>query len=142
MDEHCFKKGIRIEHFVNLLQEVAETLLKYDCSIDALPELIAEKQAELIALEQTIGSLESTKLELLRENQLTEKDINDYNRDKPLVDTIKVLRHETSDLKAGAMIDNVRISVLESEWVVREVPENMTKDDVIEAASAASMQRT
>ena len=66
VDEHCFKKKIKIEHFINLVQEVAETLLKYDCSINALPELIAEKQTELFELEQTISSLESSKLELLR----------------------------------------------------------------------------
>src|SRR6476469_5457064 len=79
VDEHCFKRKIRVEHFVNLVQEVAETLLKYDCSIDVLLELIAEKQTELFKLEQTIGSLESSKLELLRENELTMNDINDYS---------------------------------------------------------------
>ena len=77
-----------MEHFVNLVQEVAETLLKYDCPINELPGLTAEKQVELIELEQTIGSLKSARLELLSENELTEKDINDYCRDKPLVETI------------------------------------------------------
>src|SRR4029078_8053994 len=75
VDEHCFKKQIRVEHFVKLAQEVAETLSKYDCSINELPELIAEKQVELIDLEQTIKSLKSSKVELLSENELTEKDI-------------------------------------------------------------------
>ena len=102
VDEHCFKKKIKIEHFINLVQEVAETLLKYDCSINALPELIAEKQTELFELEQTISSLESSKLELLKENELTVKDINDYSRDKPLVETIKGLREEIRDLKGVA----------------------------------------
>jgi hypothetical protein len=61
VDELCFKKQISVEHFVKLVQEVAETLLKYDCPIDALPELTAEKQVELIELEQTIESLKSCK---------------------------------------------------------------------------------
>ena len=61
-----------------------------------LPELIAEKQTELFELEQTIESLKSSKLELLRENELTEKEINDYSHDKPLVETIKGLREEIS----------------------------------------------
>jgi transcriptional regulator with XRE-family HTH domain len=135
VDEHCFKKKIRVEHFVNLVQEVAETLLKYDCSIDVLPELIAEKQTELFELEQTIGSLESSKLELLRENELTVKDINDYSRDKPLVETIKGLREEISDLKDVAVVDKVRILELESKWEVRGVaPENLTREEVLEAA--------
>jgi transcriptional regulator with XRE-family HTH domain len=135
VDEHCFKKKIRVEHFVRLVQEVAETLLKYDCSINALPELIAEKQTELFELEQTIESLKSSKLELLRENELTVKDINDYSRDKPLVETIKRLREEISDLKGGAMLDKVRILELESKWHVgRFVPENMTSEEVEEAA--------
>jgi transcriptional regulator with XRE-family HTH domain len=135
VDEHCFKKKIRVEHFVNLVQEVAETLLKYNCSIDVLPELIAEKQTELFELEQTIGSLESSKLELLRENELTVKDINDYSRDKPLVETIKGLREELSDLKAVAVVDKVRIFELESKWEIRGVkPENLTREEVLEAA--------
>ena len=47
VDEHCFKKQIRIEDFVNLVQEVAEYLLYYGCSIDALPKLLGQKRAEL-----------------------------------------------------------------------------------------------
>ena len=58
-----------MEHFVNLVQEVAETLLKYDCPINELPRLTAEKQVELIELEQTIGSLKSTRSVLLSENE-------------------------------------------------------------------------
>ena len=134
VDEHCFKKKIKIEHFINLVQEVAETLLKYDCSINALPELIAEKQTELFELEQTISSLESSKLELLKENELTVKDINDYSRDKPLVETIKGLREEIRDLKGGAWMDKVRILEIESKMIVLQVPDNMTEDDIIEAA--------
>ena len=134
VDEHCFKKKIRVEHFINLVQEVAETLLKYDCSINALPELIAEKQTELFELEQTISSLESSKLELLKENELTVKDINDYSRDKPLVEIIKGLREEISDLKDVAVVDKVRILEIESKMIVRQVPDNMTEDDIIEAA--------
>jgi transcriptional regulator with XRE-family HTH domain len=135
VDEHCFKKKIRVEHFINLVQEVAETLLKYDCSINALPELIAEKQVELIELEQTIESLKSSKVELLNENELTEKEITDYSRDKPLVETIKGLREEIRDFKGGAWMDKVRILELESKWQVGPfVPENMTSEEVEEAA--------
>jgi transcriptional regulator with XRE-family HTH domain len=135
VDEHCFKREIRVEHFVSLVQEVAETLLKYDCPIDALPQLTAEKQVELIELQQTIDSLKSSRLGLLRKNELTEKEINDYSRDKPLVETIQGLREEIRDLKAQAMLDNVRILALESRWHVGHfVPENMTGEDVEEAA--------
>ena len=128
VDEHCFKKGIGVEHFVKLVQEVAETSLNYDCPINALPELTVEKQVELIELEQTIASLKSSKVELL-------KDINDYSSDKPLVETIKGLREEISDLKAVAVEDKVRILELEYKWHVgRFVPENMTSEEVEEAA--------
>jgi transcriptional regulator with XRE-family HTH domain len=135
VDEHCFKKQIRVEHFVKLVQEVAETLLKYDCSINELPELTAEKQVELIELQEKIGSLETARLELLSENELTEKEINDYSRDKPFLETIKRLREEISDLKAGALMDKTRILVLESKWHVgRFIPDNMTSEEVEEAA--------
>jgi transcriptional regulator with XRE-family HTH domain len=135
VDEHCFKMQIRVEHFVKLVQEVAETLLKYNCSINELPELIAEKQTELIELQEKIGSLETARVELLSENELTEKEINDYSRDKPLVETIKRLREEISDLKARAWMDKVRILELESKWHVgRFIPDNMTSEEVEEAA--------
>jgi transcriptional regulator with XRE-family HTH domain len=135
VDEHCFKKQISVEHFVKLVQEVAETLLKYDCPIDALPELTAKKQVELMELQEKIGSLETARLVLLSENELTEKEINDYYRDKPLVETIKRLREEISDLKAEAWMDKTQILVLESKWHVgRFIPENMTSEEVEEAA--------
>ena len=129
------QKKIRIEHFVKLVQEVAETLSKYDCSINELPESITEKQVELIELEQKIGSLETARLELLVENELTEKEISDYSLDKPLVETIKRLREEISDIKARAVMDKVRILELESKWHVgRFTPDNMTSEEVEEAA--------
>jgi hypothetical protein len=118
------QKQIRVEHFVKLIQEVAETLLKYDCPINALPELTAEKQVELIGLEQTIESLKSSKIE-----------INDYSRDKPLVDTIKGIREEIRDLKGEAILDKNQIVMLECKWHVgRFIPENMTSEEVEEAA--------
>jgi hypothetical protein len=80
--------------------------------------MTAEKQVELIELEQTIESLKSSKVELLNENELTEKEINDYSRDKPLVETIKGLREEIRDLKGGALLDKVRILELESKWML------------------------
>ena len=87
----------------------------------------------MVALKQEIVSLESYKLELRRENELTEKNINEYSRDKPLLETIKGLREEISDLKAGAMLDLSKIYYLETKLMVREVPENMTRE-VIDAA--------
>jgi hypothetical protein len=129
------QKQIRVEHFVKLIQEVAETLLKYDCPINALPELTAEKQVELIGLERTIESLKSSKIELLNENELTEKETNDYSRDKPLVDTIKGIREEIRDLKGEAILDKNQIVMLECKWHVgRFIPENMTSEEVEEAA--------
>ena len=101
----------------------------------SLPGLTAEKQVELFKLEQTIGSLKSARLELLSENELTEKDINDYCRDKPLVETIRLLREEISHLKEQAMLDYGRILTLESKWQLgRFIPENMTSEEVEEAA--------
>ncbi len=86
-------------------------------------------------LEQTIESLKSSKVELLNENELTEKEINDYSRDKPVVETIKGLREEIRDLKAEAILDKTEILVLKSKWQVgRFIPENMTSEEVKEAA--------
>jgi hypothetical protein len=51
------------------------------------------------------------------------------------VETIKGLREEILDLKAGAFMDKTRILVLESKWHVdRFIPENMTSEEVEEAA--------
>ena len=132
-DEQCFKRGISVQQFVNLVQ-VAETLLRFDCSINTLPELIAQKRGELVALQQEIVSLESYKLELLRENELTEKNINEYSRDKPLLDTIKALSEEIRNLKGETCFDQAKIAYLETKMMVREVPENMTIEEIIEAA--------
>ena len=134
VDEHCFKRGISVQQFANLVQEVAETLLRFDCSINKLPELIAQKRGELVALQQEIVSLESYRLELLRENELIKKDIHEYSRDKPFLDTIKALSEEIRNLKGEACLDQAKISNLEDKLMVRVVPENMTREEVIDAA--------
>ena len=88
----------------------------------------------MVALQQEIVSLESYKLELLRENELTEKDIHEYSRDKPFLDTIKALSEEIRNLKGEACLDQAKISNLEDKLMVRVVPENMTREEVIDAA--------
>ena len=88
----------------------------------------------MVALQQEIVSLESYKLELLRENELTEKDIIEYSRDKPFLDTIKGLSEEIRNLKGEACLDQAKISYLEAKMMVREAPENMTIEEVNEAA--------
>ena len=88
----------------------------------------------MVALKQEIVSLESYKLELRRENELTEKNINEYSRDKPFLDTIKGLSEEIRNLKGEACLDQAKISNLEDKLMVRVVPENMTREEVIDAA--------
>ena len=86
-------------------------------------------------LEQTIESLKSSKVELLRENELTEKEINDYSRDKPLVETIKGLREEIRDLMDWRDVlirHDCQYSNLNGQY--RVIPENMTREEVVEAA--------
>jgi uncharacterized small protein (DUF1192 family) len=69
-------------------------------------------------------------------------------RDKPLVETIGLLREEISHLKEQAMLDYGRILTLESIWHVgRFIPENMTSEEVEEAAqlllyNAAELEET
>jgi hypothetical protein len=57
------------------------------------------------------------------------------SRDKPLVDTIKGIREEIRDLKGEAILDKNQIVMLECKWHVgRFIPENMTSEEVEEAA--------
>ena len=55
----------------------------------------------------------------------------------------KVLQEEISDLKAVAILDKGRILALESKWHVgRFIPENMTSEEVEEAAQLILLQRS
>ena len=50
------------------------------------------------------------------------------------MDTIKALSEEIRNLKGEACLDQAKISYLEAKMMVREAPENMTIEEVNEAA--------
>jgi hypothetical protein len=86
---HCFKHGLTGEEFLNIVNKVCALLDKIGMPLDQLPNHIMQEQLEL---EQVRGEMEDVKLkedQVLQHYNVTMNDLDEYRRNKPLVETIK-----------------------------------------------------
>lgn len=145
VDEHCFKRSITFNRFVDIVQSISLLSQKYGRSIEGLEDLRAEKEDEVQRLETEVGSLRSEiaslksgRSDILSRYNLTESDIAEYNQDKPLLDTISTLKKELEKEKTSAIFEKVGAATREAfdyeTWGIPYVPENMTIEDVVKAA--------
>ncbi len=121
VDEHCFKRSINFNRFVDIVQSISLLSQKYGRSIKGLEDLRAEKEDEVERLETEVGSLRSEieslksgRSDILSRYNLTESDIAEYNQDKPLLDTISTLKKELEKEKTSAIFEKVGAATREA----------------------------
>ncbi len=145
VDEHCYKRNMSVNNFVDLVLSTSLFSQKYGCPIEGLDGLKAQKEDEVQRLQTEVGSLQSeinssksVRLYMLSRNNLTESDIAEYNQDKPLVDTIRTLRQDLEKANATIVLERAEAATREifdyETWGIPYVPQNMTIEDVVKAA--------
>jgi DNA-binding CsgD family transcriptional regulator len=86
---YCFKRGLTAEKFLNIVNKVCALSDNLEMSVDQLPNHIMQQQLEL---EQVKGETENAKLkqhQVLQHYNVTMDVLEEYIRNKPLVETIK-----------------------------------------------------
>jgi hypothetical protein len=135
IDEHCFKKGIPIPSFLRLLHTVSLMSIKYGVPVENLNELTTDMEMHLMELEDKFADLEESYSEMLKRNNMTEREIEQIRQDRPLINTINRLRQENDDLKmniAGRQLDEAaKVSK-----IILNLPTAMTEFDVNKATNA------
>ncbi len=120
VDEHCYKRNMSVNNFVDLVLSTSLFSQKYGCPIEGLDGLKAQKEDEVQRLQTEVGSLQSeinssksVRLFMLSRNNLTESDIAEYNQDKPLVDTIRTLRQDLEKANATIVLERAEAATRE-----------------------------
>jgi hypothetical protein len=94
IDIHCFKKGVAIQEFIRTINEVSELSKNFGVPLGKLPEHLIELRAELSQLNAKIQAMKIQEREALKRSNLTLEIINDYQREKPIVDRLKATQIE------------------------------------------------
>jgi transcriptional regulator with XRE-family HTH domain len=91
---YSFKRGLTAEKFLNIVNKVCALSDNLGMPLDQLPNHIMQQQLEL---EQVKGETENAKLkehQVLQRYNVTIDDLEEYIRNKPLIDHIKKLEDQ------------------------------------------------
>ncbi len=116
---HCFKRGLTGEEFINIINKTVVLSQKLGMPVDELPNHIIQLELELEQVEREIEDVNMKEDLVLQKYDITMVDLEEYKRDKPLIDRIKQLEKELERAKkekkklieelSAAQIENVRI---------------------------------
>jgi transcriptional regulator with XRE-family HTH domain len=98
---YCFKHRLTGEEFLNIVNKVCALS---DKPLDQLPNHIIQEQLEL---EQVRGEIEDAKLkehQVLQHYNVNTNDLEEYRRNKPLIDPIKQLENQREKEKEKIII--------------------------------------
>ncbi len=144
IDEHCFKRGITFNSFVELVQNASLFSQKYSCSIEEIDAIRTQKEDEVERLKTEARSwrtynesLKSTTLDILTKHNVTELDMTEYIQDKPLRKKTRELRQENVWLQD-------RVKELKQRWYVVSsvLPKDMTVEVVEKAVKLLALNPT
>jgi transcriptional regulator with XRE-family HTH domain len=91
INTYCFKHGLTIEEFVNIINKVSALSENLGMPVDQLPNHITQEELELEKLRGEIEDIKMKKLQVLQHYNVTMNDLEEYRRNKPLIDYVKKL---------------------------------------------------
>jgi hypothetical protein len=116
---HCFNRGLTGEEFINIINKVVVFSQKHGMSVDEVPNHIIQQELELEQVQREIEDVIMKKNMVLRKYDIIMDDLEEFKRNKPLIDRIKQLEKELEREKKekeklvqeirAAQIENVRM---------------------------------
>ena len=94
IEVHCFKRGLNVDEFTNLVNKLSDISDNLDVAINSLPEYISQKKKILDEIIQKVVDLETEKENLLEENKLTMDILLDYKKNRPVAEKLVVTQRE------------------------------------------------
>jgi transcriptional regulator with XRE-family HTH domain len=116
---HCFKRGLTGEEFLNIINKIVVLSQKLRMPVDELPNHIIQQELELEQVEAEIKDVNMKKDLVLQKYDITMDDLEEFKKNKPLIDRIKQLENELERAKkekerlvedlSPEQIENVRL---------------------------------
>jgi chromosome segregation ATPase len=94
---HCFKRGLTGEKYFNNVDKVCALSENLGMSVDQLPNYIIRQQSELQKVEKQTEDAKLKQRQVLQNYDVTMDILEEYQRDKPLIDHIKKLEKKLEE---------------------------------------------
>jgi hypothetical protein len=133
LDEHCFKRGIKMDSFIGMLENVSLISKRYGCSIEELDDVIEEKESLAKEWEAKVTSLEKGYYEALKRYGLSESELIQYRQDLPLRETINNLKKKIDQEQLSRAEVQLRWAFDMKELTAVNAPEGMEPHEVNKA---------
>jgi transcriptional regulator with XRE-family HTH domain len=95
---HCFKRGLTDGEYFNNVDEVCALSENLEMPLDELPNYIIKEQLELQKLEKQTEDAKTKLDQVLQHYDVTMDILEEYKRDKPLIDRIKQLEKKLEEV--------------------------------------------
>ena len=90
---HCFKRGMKAEEFINIINNVSVLSEKQGMPLDQLPNYLIQKELEVEKMNGEIKDVKMKKHLVLQNYGITMNDLDEYKSNKPLIDYIMQLKN-------------------------------------------------
>ncbi len=94
---HCFKRGLTGEEYFNNVDKVCALSDNLEMSLDEMPSYIVQQELELEQVEREIEDVKLKKHQVLQHHYVTIDELQEFIRDKPLIDHIKKLEKKLEE---------------------------------------------
>ena len=132
-DVHCFKRGLEMEKFFEIVEDVTSYSNKMEIPLEDLPAHITEQINSLEELRSEIADARDNLSAVLRDNDVTLSELGDYKKDKPFIDTLVETQLELNKVtKERDGLSNQLINE-KSEKITRKYEWMVTKHELKEA---------
>ncbi|HZA64171.1 MAG TPA: hypothetical protein VE573_14950, partial [Nitrososphaeraceae archaeon] len=101
---HCFKRGLTADEYFNNVDKVCTLSENLEMPVDELPSYIIRQQLELEKVEKETEDAKVKQREVLQHYNVTMDVLDEYRRNKPLVETIELQQNKLE--KAKRQIDH------------------------------------
>jgi hypothetical protein len=96
---YCFKHGLTGEEFLNIVNKLCALSDKFGISLDHLLNYITQQELELLKVEEETEQVELKQHQVLQYYNVTMDDLDEYKRNKPLIETIKSQQNKLEKAK-------------------------------------------
>jgi transcriptional regulator with XRE-family HTH domain len=99
INTYCFKLGLTFEEFINIIDRISTLSKKLGMSVEQLPNHITQGKFELEKVKRETEDAKVKQLQVLQHYMVTMDDLEEYRRNKPLIDRIKQLESQIENIK-------------------------------------------
>ena len=96
---HCFKRKLTAEEFVDIIDKTIALSQKLGIPVDHLPHHITQRKLELEKVERKTEDAEIKLLQVLDHYNVTMNDLEEYKKNRPLINRIKQLEGQIEKTK-------------------------------------------